>query len=49
MTDLEYLALEVGVLDPPPSPAREWAAAFLVCALMTTVLILAGVTTWPLS
>ena len=49
MTDLEYLALEVGVLDPPPPPAREWAAAFLVCALMTTVLILAGVTTWPLS
>lgn len=49
MTELEYLALEVGVLDPPPPTPREYAAAFLVCTLMTTVLILAGVTTWPLS
>lgn len=49
MTDLEYLAIEVGVLDPPPPTLKEYAAAFVVCALMTTVLIFAGVTTWPLS
>lgn len=49
MTELEYLAIEVGVLDPPPPTPREYAAAFLVCALMILNIILAGVTTWPLS
>ncbi len=49
MTELEYLAIEVGVLDPPPPTAREYAAAFVVCALMILNIILAGVTTWALS
>ena len=48
MTELEYLAIDVGVLDPPPPTPREYAAAFLVCALIILNLILAGVTTWPL-